>query len=274
MAGGNPIYATARAEERKALVRLTARSDRQGLVQLVCHVGALLATAALVWSAWSTPRLLPAMLLHGIILVFLFAPLHESVHCTAFRSRRLNDAVAWVCGALLLLPPGYFRTFHFAHHRQTQDRARDPELASPKPRTLRAYLWHVSGLPYWRERIATTVRHACARIDEPFIGARQRPAIVREARLPARSAHLDRGPPAPPCSTSGSGRSCSASRSCASIFSPSTPVVRWWRTCWRTRGPRAVLHRSAGSPGTCRTTPSITPIRRCPSTRCRPRTGS
>jgi fatty acid desaturase len=183
MAGGNPIYATARAEERNAPVRLTARSDRQGLVQLVCHVGALLATAALVWSAWSTPRLLPAMLLHGIILVFLFAPLHESVHCTAFRSRRLNDAVAWVCGALLLLPPGYFRTFHFAHHRQTQDRARDPELASPKPRTLRAYLWHVSGLPYWRERIATTVRHACARIDEPFIGAPQRPAIVREARL-------------------------------------------------------------------------------------------
>ena len=123
------------------------------------------------------------MLLHGIILVFLFAPLHEAVHWTAFRRRRLNDAVAWACGAVLMLPPAYFRAFHFAHHRHTQDPARDPELASPKPRTLADYLWHVSGLPYWRERVSTTIRHACARVDEPFIGARQRSAIVREARL-------------------------------------------------------------------------------------------
>ena len=183
MSGRNAIYATARAEERKALVRLTARSDLKGLVQLGCHLCALLATGALVWSARSTSWLLPAMLLHGIILVFLFAPLHEGVHWTAFRSRRLNDAVAWACGALLLLPPGYFRAFHFAHHRHTQDPARDPELASPKPGTLRAYVWHLSGLPYWRERIATTARHACGRVYEPFIGARQRPEIVREARL-------------------------------------------------------------------------------------------
>ena len=144
---------------------------------------ALLATGALVWSARSALWLAPAMLLHGIILVFLFAPLHEAVHWTAFRRRRLNDAVAWACGALLMLPPAYFRAFHFAHHRHTQDPARDPELAAPKPRTLADYLWHVSGLPYWRERFVTTWRHACARVDEPFIGARHRSAIVREARL-------------------------------------------------------------------------------------------
>jgi fatty acid desaturase len=183
MAGSNAIYATARAEERNALVRLASRSDLKGLVQLACHLCALLATGALVWSMRSTSWLPPALLLHGMILVFLFAPLHESIHWTAFRSRRLNDAVAWMCGTLLLLPPGYFRAFHFAHHRHTQDPARDPELASAKPRTLAAYFWHVSGLPYWRERIATTVRHACARVDEPFIGTRQRPEIVREARL-------------------------------------------------------------------------------------------
>ena len=144
---------------------------------------ALLATGALVWSARSALWLAPAMLLHGIILVFLFAPLHEAVHWTAFRCRRLNDAVAWACGAVLMLPPAYFRAFHFAHHRHTQDPARDPELAAPKPRTLADYLWHVSGLPYWRERFVTTWRHACARVDEPFIGARHRSAIVREARL-------------------------------------------------------------------------------------------
>jgi hypothetical protein len=68
MAGSNAIYATARAEERNALVRLTSRSDLKGLVQLACHLGALLVTAALVWSARSSSWLLPAMLLHGIVL--------------------------------------------------------------------------------------------------------------------------------------------------------------------------------------------------------------
>jgi fatty acid desaturase len=278
MAGSSAIYATARTEERNALLRLTARSDRKGLFQLACHLGALLATGFLVWSARGSLWLLPAMLLHGIVLVFLFAPLHESIHWTAFRGRRLNDAVAFASGALLLLPPGYFRAFHFAHHRHTQDPARDPELTRPKPRTLGAYLWYATGLPYWRERIATTVRHACARVDEPFIGARQKPAIEREARLLlfvyllALIASIAAASDALPYLWLG--RPCSASRSCAFICSPSTPAVRWSRTCSRTRGPRGVSRQFAGSPGTCLTTPNTTPTRRCRSMRCRRRTGS
>jgi fatty acid desaturase len=160
-----------------------APSDRAGLTHLAGHVLLLTATGLMIASARGSLFLPVSLMLHGIVLAFLFAPLHEAVHRTAFRSRSLNDAAASIAGFLLLLPPSWFRAFHFAHHRHTQDPARDPELAVPKPRTLRAYLWHVSGLPYWRERIATTVRHACARVDEPFIGARQRPEIVREARL-------------------------------------------------------------------------------------------
>src|SRR5215217_5920236 len=129
MAGAHAIYATARPAQRNALLRLADRSDAKGLAQLACHLGALAAAGALAWSARGTWWQVPTMLLEGIILVFLFAPLHESVHWTAFRRRRLNDAVAWACGALLLLPPAYFRAFHFAHHRHTQDPARDPELA-------------------------------------------------------------------------------------------------------------------------------------------------
>lgn len=179
------IHATGAAtkDERQRLLRLAERSDRQGLAQLALHVGALSASAAAVLAAGDTPWLLPALLLHGILLVFLFAPLHESVHRTAFRSRWLNDLVAWACGAVLILPPAYFRAFHFTHHRHTQDPARDPELSTPKPASWASYLWHVSGLPYWRERIVTTLRHARGRVAEPFIAPSARPTIVREARL-------------------------------------------------------------------------------------------
>ena len=169
--------------DRHRLRELTARSDRKGLVQLAGHAGALVATGALVAMARGTVWLVPALLAHGLLLVFLFAPLHESIHRTAFRRRWLNEVVAWTCGALLILPPTYFRAFHFTHHRFTQDPKRDPELAVSKPETLAAYLWHVSGLPYWRERVTTTLRHATGRVPDDFIGAHQRARVVREARL-------------------------------------------------------------------------------------------
>jgi len=167
---------------KPALRPLAVRSDRKGLVRLAGHLAALAATGCLV--LWSRGALwvVPALFAHGVVLVFLFAPLHETIHRTAFRRRALNDAVARAAGFLLLLPADYFRAFHLEHHRFTQDRARDPELAGQPLASRIGYLHHVSGLPYWRERIATTWRHARGRVTERYIPAPRRPAIVRKAR--------------------------------------------------------------------------------------------
>jgi fatty acid desaturase len=171
--------------DRAALKPLARRSDRAGLVRLAGHAGTLAGTGALVLLAAGQPLLLiPAMALHGAALMFLFAPLHETIHRTAFRSRRLNDAVAFVCGLFLLLPPDYFRAFHFAHHRWTQDTARDPELAGGgRPASRGAFLLYLSGLPYWSWQARILVRHAMGRADAPFLSPAVRGRIVREARL-------------------------------------------------------------------------------------------
>lgn len=169
--------------DKAALKALSQPSDRRGLLQLGGHLALLGLTGTAVLSATNSLWLGPALLAHGIVLSFLFAPLHECIHRTAFASRRLNDAVAAVSGALLLLPPGYFRAFHLSHHRFTQDPARDPELAGPALRHRRGYLVRISGLPYWREQLAVILRHAGGRVAEPFLPARQHPAIIREARL-------------------------------------------------------------------------------------------
>ncbi len=176
-------FAPAGTIDKKRLKALSARSDAKGLGRLAGHGAALALTASAVTLSRGSVWLAPALLGHGIVLAFLFAPLHETIHRTAFRSRWLNDAVAWFCGALLVLPPAYFRAFHFAHHRHTQDPANDPELAVPKPTSLGGYLRHVSGVPYWRERIATTLLHAAGRVSEPFIARSQGAAVVRDARV-------------------------------------------------------------------------------------------
>lgn len=169
---------------KQRLAPFLQRSDARGLAQALLQLGAIAASGMAVWLALGTWwLLLPAMLLHGILLISLFAAAHETIHRTAFRSRWLNQALAWLAGAVLVLPPDYFRTFHFAHHAHTGNPAADPELAYPKPATRRAYLWHVSGLPYWIGQIKLTLNHALGRVPEPFIAPRMAPKIVREARL-------------------------------------------------------------------------------------------
>lgn len=174
---------SAGAEEARQLGALTRRSDAAGVAQLAGHAAALVVTGWLVSVAIGTYWLPPALVAHGFVLVFLFAPLHETIHRSAFRSRWTNSAVSWICGLVLMLPPNYFRAFHFAHHRYTQDPEWDPELAYPKPTSWRSYLWRVSGIPYWQERVTTTLRLATGRVTQPFISAAARDAIVREARV-------------------------------------------------------------------------------------------
>ncbi|HVO48244.1 MAG TPA: fatty acid desaturase [Steroidobacteraceae bacterium] len=169
---------------RETVRRLARRSDAQGLLQLGAHAGLLAVTGLGVWASRGHPWMVGALLLHGIVLVFLFCALHESIHRTAFASHGLNDAVAWVCGLLLILPPEYFRQFHFAHHRFTQDASRDPELAAESMQTLADYLWRVSGIPYWRERVSTTLVHALTgRAREVFVPSERAAPVVREARI-------------------------------------------------------------------------------------------
>jgi fatty acid desaturase len=176
------VYRHARLD-RDSLAAFNARGDAPGLVRLAGHVGALLLTGFLLYRALGSLWVVPATLLYGAVLVFLFAPLHETIHRTAFKSRWLNDMVGWLCGAVLVLPPEYFRAFHFAHHRWTQDPAQDPELATPKPASLGAWLLHVSGLLYWRAQISGLVRHARGRTPEPFLAGRAGLRIVQEAQL-------------------------------------------------------------------------------------------
>ncbi|NKB60039.1 MAG: fatty acid desaturase [Alphaproteobacteria bacterium] len=161
---------------------LAARSDAKGAERLAAHLALLVAAGFVLTVSLESWLALPAMTAYGVILIALFAPLHETLHRTAFRTRRLNDAVAATIGFVHFLPAGHFRRFHAAHHRHVQDPARDPELAAPKPATRAAYLWTISTIPYWGSRLRELARHAAGRVDAPFIPPAARPMVVREAR--------------------------------------------------------------------------------------------
>jgi fatty acid desaturase len=173
-----------RGLDRETVLALSRPSDAKGLGQLAIHVGLLLATGTLVALSRGSWWLAPAIVLHGIPVAYLFCPMHEGVHRTAFASRWLNDTVAWIAGLAIGLPAGFYRTFHFVHHRYTQDPARDPELAKPKPTSLAGYLYTMTSIPFWLGRVSVSLRQALTgRVPQQVGPASRHRGIVREARI-------------------------------------------------------------------------------------------
>jgi len=138
---------------------LRKRSDGPGLLFLSGHILTLLVTGRLVAEAPGSAWILPAMFVHGVVIVHLFAPFHEATHGTAFRTRWLNRSVAWVTGLALQLPPTHFTLEHAAHHKYTQDPVRDPERI-PEAYSIKGYLWFATGLSYFRYNFANLYNHA------------------------------------------------------------------------------------------------------------------
>ncbi len=159
---------------------LLRTSDLRGVIQLLLHWGLIVGLASSV--ALALPLWPLAMLPLGILIMFQFTALHETTHGTAFRTAWLNALVMRVSGFLTLVQPEWFRFFHFAHHRHTQDPEHDPELEGGKPESVSAYLVYLSGLTVWRGNVAVLLRNASGRADWPYVPERRRAALVTEAR--------------------------------------------------------------------------------------------
>ncbi len=172
---------------RRELKQLMRRSDGPALSRLIVFLCLLYVTASLVWMAMENFWLVPAMFVHGIVLVHLFSLQHECCHYTAFRTRWLNDVVGNFCGLVIMLPNRFFRYEHCDHHTFTQIKGRDTEMIE-LPDTLAGYLWYLSSVPYWKAKIDELWRHSRGSLsaaEKRFVPVEERKLIVLEARCMA-----------------------------------------------------------------------------------------
>lgn len=160
---------------------LTGPSDRAGLLHLAGHGGAILACGGLI--AAGVPGWWLLLPVQGVLVIFLFTLEHEATHRTPFASRWLNEGAGHACGFLLLLPFGWFRLFHLAHHRWTNLPGQDPELQGARPDSLRALVWHVSGLPYWGAMAGVLWRLARGTERAAWLPGNTVPRLRTEARV-------------------------------------------------------------------------------------------
>jgi fatty acid desaturase len=174
-----------------ALKALNQRSNGRGLLQLVAHL-MVLGISGYVWGryGWGQAGVQhlpwlgwPAVVIYGFSLATMFAPVHEGVHRTAFASQALNDAVAWGAGVLSFYNSTFYRRYHQWHHRYTRIAGKDPEMEEPTPQSLGDYLWKISGIPWWRDKIRGHWQLALGQTAEmPYIPDAARSAVMRSTQ--------------------------------------------------------------------------------------------
>jgi fatty acid desaturase len=165
-------------------IELVALDDAASVRRLALHLGALAGSS--VWIATGWPLWWVLLPVQALLIAALFMLAHEATHRTLLSPAHANDALGHFAGATLLLPFLWFRYFHLAHHRHTNDPAHDPELlGAPKPETRAAWAWHVSGLPYWIAACRVLWRLVRGRADDEFVPRGAVAGVVAEARIMA-----------------------------------------------------------------------------------------
>lgn len=170
-----------RSLDRATRKDLTQTSNLRGFLHLAGHLG--LIGACMAWIIAGLPFWWAMPLPLGILMIFLFTLEHETVHGTPFASLWVNRIIGLACGALLLIPFTWFRFFHIAHHKHTNDPDNDPELEGGKPETPAQYIWHVSGIPVWWAMIKKIMVQSKGRAAEVYLPPEREPRVVLEARL-------------------------------------------------------------------------------------------
>lgn len=172
------VIASLDPDTRKALLK---RSDLAGMKQALLHFG-LIAICSLY--IYLTLPMWPIVLVfQGLLLVFLFTALHETIHGTAFKTSWINVDISHLCGFILLLPAHWFKHFHFAHHRYTNNEELDPELSAAKPKTIIEYIKYLSGIPLYLSLIKTVFINALGKNTDSFVAKSHRKQIKNEARI-------------------------------------------------------------------------------------------
>lgn len=175
------VFARKDLIDGQTLKALSAKSDARGYLAVATRFGALGLSGWWLLLSSGTLWMIPAFMVHGVLINFLYAGQHELSHWTVFKTKGPNEFFGRLFGFLLIYPRDFDQVQHFAHHRFTQDWARDGELSRP-PYTFASYVIWMSGVSYWYTRMRRVLRFSFGRVTEPYLPAARHAGLVREAR--------------------------------------------------------------------------------------------
>lgn len=128
---------------KEALAALNTRSDLQGLLQTLGHLGLLALTggaAIYATGRYPWPVVLLILFLHGTGFAFLLNGFHELCHKSVFKTKSLNTFFLHIISFLSWNHPVMFWASHQEHHKYTLHPPEDLEVVLPIKLTLKSFL--------------------------------------------------------------------------------------------------------------------------------------
>ena len=155
--------------DRETLARLNARSNAQGFLQALGHLGILLLTGSVAFSSvgrWPWWAVAAIVFLHGTVASFCPNAVHELAHKSVFESPRLNDLFVRVFAFIGWINFPHFSSSHARHHQFTLHPPDDLEVVLPIRLMIRDFFLsgfvNVRGL---HDVVRTTVRHSRGKFE-------------------------------------------------------------------------------------------------------------
>jgi len=161
------------------------RNNINGIIHLSKHLGLIFLSGILIYISTNIFIRISVMIAHGSFIAFLYAGLHECIHKSAFKNKRLNEFVGYFIGFVLLRSFLNARYRHVAHHTFTQHPEKDPDKVD-FPSSYLEYLKHVTSLSLWIRIIENLFRHAFGRInnsEKNYIPESEIKSLIFESRM-------------------------------------------------------------------------------------------
>jgi len=172
---------------RDNLRELLTRKDWPGIRDSIIYFGLLIGLAwatLILWGSWWA--LIP-MMMYGVLYASASdARWHESSHGTAFKSDWLNNLLYEVASFMVLRESVPWRWSHTRHHSDTIIVGRDPEIAVPRPPSLKEMALKCVNFRAFRRYIIHLTLHCLGRIGKEegsFIPESEYPKVFVRARI-------------------------------------------------------------------------------------------
>jgi len=161
------------------------RNNTSGLIHLAMHLGLIFFSGILVSISPNILIKIIIMIAHGSFIAFLYAGLHECIHKSAFKNKKLNEFVGYFIGFVLIRSFLNGRYRHMAHHTFTQHPEKDPDKVD-FPSSYLVYLKHVTSFSVWIRIIDNLFRHSFGKINKSeknYIPQSEIKSLIFESRM-------------------------------------------------------------------------------------------
>ena len=173
--------------DRKTMKSLMRRSDGPALRDTAIWIGALFLSGAGGVYFWGTWWCVPFFLVYGVLYGYSSdSRWHETGHCTAFRTRWMNDVLYCVASFMIFRELTIWRWSHTRHHTDTIIVGRDPEIVAPRPPDIATLLLNLFAIRSSFNTIRALLMHAGGRLSEKektFVPEMERWKVAPIARI-------------------------------------------------------------------------------------------